>query len=576
MSNQYNRMQKLAGLITEGVDNFYNPLLDRFTSLEGIGTEVWDFLEDLDNTELKGLYSDLFPDDRENINSYDTKELIQLLYNYWENPSLYEPLGKIKETTLVTKNTDSSQIQAIAAREKTDNNTVQQAINQAKQSGKPININETPNNKMKKSQFKQFLKEEIKSTLSPKQSVNEMAAIKGDIKTKVDQIIADNPDMEVGPLARMIMKDPEINSIIDRDNLSDMAQNQTQKYIRLARGERELQQRGRKADPNKPASSPKTPKSQTGPSREELIHDLEHTTLEGDDAKWAGKLDKLSTSALKSIHKNYFSDDVKNSVDVEAETGNTPPSGVSLDENTSNDYMRGYGDGYTDGYADGEEGNEKVVTVNESSINEMAKLTGDLAAAIGAVIANVGDDLDGLALKKAIKADPDVIAALGSDTLYDNQLNKFIALAKGERELGQRGRKADPNKKVSPNTTQKAMDKATGKDDLDKDKKPSLKDLVDDEDIDIEDTWSKPETDFDDDFQDDDSNFSGEDTSSLDKERSSVLKDQETKKFWKSFVSKMKEKGEIDASGKPKDKERYEKARAEAKKILDKKLKGLK
>ena len=51
--------------------------------------------------------------------------------------------------------------------------------------------------------------------------------------------------------------------------------------------------------------------------------------------------------------------------------------------------MRGYGDGYTDGYADGEEGNEKVVTVNESSINEMAKLTGDLADAIGVVIANV-------------------------------------------------------------------------------------------------------------------------------------------------------------------------------------------
>jgi hypothetical protein len=219
---------------------------------------------------------------------------------------------------------------------------------------------------MKKSEFKKYLREEVVNSLSSPGGINEMAAIKGDIKTKVDQIIADNPDMEVGPLARMIMKDPEINSIIDRDNLSDMAQNQTQKYIRLARGERELGQRGRKADPNKPASSPKTPKSQTGPSREELIHDLEQTTLEGDDAKWAGKLDKLSTSALKSIHKNYFSDDVSDSVDIEAETGNTPPSGGTL--------------------------------------QEMAKLTGDLADAIGAVIANVGDDLDGLALKKAIKA----------------------------------------------------------------------------------------------------------------------------------------------------------------------------
>lgn len=526
--SEYKRMQKLAGLITEGVDDFYNPLLDRFTSLEGIGTEVWDFLEDLDNTELEGLYSDLFPDDRENINSYDTEELIQLLYNYWENPSLYEPLGKIKETTLVTKNTDSSQISTIAAREKTDNNTIQQAINQAKQSGKPININETSNNKMKKSQFKQFLKEEIKSTLSPKQPVNEMAAIKGDIKTKVDQIIADNPDMEVGPLARMIMKDPEINSIIDRDNLSDMAQNQTQKYIRLAKGERELGQRGRKADPNKPVSTPKEKTEKTGPSREELIHDLEQTTLEGDDAKWAGKLDKLSTSALKSIHKNYFSDDVSDSVDIEAETGNTPPSGGTL--------------------------------------QEMAKLTGDLADAIGAVIANVGDDLDGLALKKAIKADPDVIAALGSDTLYDNQLNKFIALAKGERELGQRGRKADPDKQASEPKAQKP-----------KTEKPSLVDLVDGDEVDIEDTWSKPDNDFDDDFDEDKvKDVEVEENPSLEKERVQTLKDQETKKFWKSFVSKMKERGVIGNDNKPLDKEKLDKARAEAKKILDKKLKGLK
>ena len=108
------------------------------------------------------------------------------------------------------------------------------------------------------------------------------------------------------------------------------------------------------------------------------------------------------------------------------------------------------------------------------------------------------------------------------------------------------------------------MDKATGKDDLNKAKKPSLKDLVDDEDIDIEDTWSKPETDFDDDFQDDDSGFSGEDTSSLDKEKSSGLKDQETKKFWKSFVSKMKEQGIISSDNKPVDKEKLESERKKA------------
>ena len=46
-------------------------------------------------------------------------------------------------------------------------------------------------------------------------------------------------------------------------------------------------------------------------------------------------------------------------------------------------------------------------------------------------------------MKKAIKSDPDVVAALDGESLFDNQLSRFISLAKGERELGQRGRKVD-------------------------------------------------------------------------------------------------------------------------------------
>lgn len=79
------------------------------------------------------------------------------------------------------------------------------------------------------------------------------------------------------------------------------------------------------------------------------------------------------------------------------------------------------------------------------SLDEMAKIAGDLKSAIEKVIASNGD-LEGLALKKAIKGDADVQSALAGDDLYDNQLNKFIALSKGEREVGQRGRKADPTK----------------------------------------------------------------------------------------------------------------------------------
>lgn len=80
-----------------------------------------------------------------------------------------------------------------------------------------------------------------------------------------------------------------------------------------------------------------------------------------------------------------------------------------------------------------------------ASLEEMAKIAGDLKSSIESVIA-ANPELQGLALKKAIKGDTAVINALDGEDLYDNQLNKFIALTKGEREIGQRGRKANPDK----------------------------------------------------------------------------------------------------------------------------------
>lgn len=119
--------------------------------------------------------------------------------------------------------------------------------------------------------------------------------------------------------------------------------------------------------------------------------------------------------------------------------------GESLDENNSPEYMKGYGDGYTDGYYAGKQGIEPEVEINEGTLDEMAKIAGDLKSSIESVI-TANPDLQGLSLKKAIKGDAAVINALDGEDLYDNQLNKFIALVKGEREVGQRGRKADPNK----------------------------------------------------------------------------------------------------------------------------------
>lgn len=74
-------------------------------------------------------------------------------------------------------------------------------------------------------------------------------------------------------------------------------------------------------------------------------------------------------------------------------------------------------------------------------LDEMAKIQGDLKSAIEKVIAD-NPELNGLPLKKLIRADASVLDALDGEDLYDNQLNKFIAASKGEREVGSRGRKA--------------------------------------------------------------------------------------------------------------------------------------
>ena len=91
----------------------------------------------------------------------------------------------------------------------------------------------------------------------------------------------------------------------------------------------------------------------------------------------------------------------------------------------------------------------------EGPLHEFAKIKDDLKTAIEKVIAD-NPDLEGLDLKKAIKADATVEDALMGDTIYDNQLNKFIALSRGERTVGKRGRKVDPNKPAAAPKAKKA------------------------------------------------------------------------------------------------------------------------
>jgi hypothetical protein len=83
-----------------------------------------------------------------------------------------------------------------------------------------------------------------------------------------------------------------------------------------------------------------------------------------------------------------------------------------------------------------------VTLQEDDALMEMAKIAGDLKVAIEKVIEK-NKDGEKKDIRKAIKTDDDVQAALGpDDDLFDNQLNKFIDLVKGEREVGQRGRKA--------------------------------------------------------------------------------------------------------------------------------------
>ena len=73
-----------------------------------------------------------------------------------------------------------------------------------------------------------------------------------------------------------------------------------------------------------------------------------------------------------------------------------------------------------------------------SSLEEMAKLTGKEG-----VLTPLGQKA-----AEIIKSDPEIAQILNDteEELYQNQTNQFASLVRGSRELGQRGRKADPNK----------------------------------------------------------------------------------------------------------------------------------
>ena len=197
----------------------------------------------------------------------------------------------------------------------------------------------------------------------------------------------------------------------------------------------------------------------------------------------------------------------------------------------------------------------------ENPIQEMAKIAGDLKSSIEKVIQD-NPELDRLPLKKAIKADADVIKALGDSSLYDNQLSKFIAAAKGEREIGKRGRKADPNAVRKPKSaTGRRGRPAKSKEEKDKESKTVASKL------------SKSVT-----------TVKGDEPTAKDikqaigftKKLKKDLQAQEKRKMVRSFVADMKKQGVISPNGKIEDKEKYDAAWAVAKPEIDAAVKNIK
>jgi len=200
----------------------------------------------------------------------------------------------------------------------------------------------------------------------------------------------------------------------------------------------------------------------------------------------------------------------------------------------------------------------------EEQLDEMAKIAGDLKAAIEKVIEK-NKDAEKKDVRKAIKADDEVVAALGDDSLFDNQLNKFIDLVRGEREVGQRGRKADPDKK----------EKAAGRRGRPKSATPTVKKK--DEKVKTFSIGGEKKY-----YADDEEGPSDAELRKLarsggkfDKSKLSQLRQQEKGKMVRAWLKGMRDKGIVDDANRILDKDAYAKEWADAKVDIEARVKAI-
>jgi len=196
----------------------------------------------------------------------------------------------------------------------------------------------------------------------------------------------------------------------------------------------------------------------------------------------------------------------------------------------------------------------------EEQIDEMAKIAGDLKVAIEKVIEK-NKDAEKKDVRKAIKADDEVVAALGDEDLFDNQLNKFIDLVRGEREVGQRGRKADPDKPAKEKGTRGRPKSATPATPKKKEPKFSTSKLNKSYTTDDEEGPSDLEL-----------RKLAKSGGKFDKSKLSQLRQQEKTKMIKAWLKGMRDKGIVDDANRILDKDAYAKEWADAKVDIEAKV----
>ena len=190
----------------------------------------------------------------------------------------------------------------------------------------------------------------------------------------------------------------------------------------------------------------------------------------------------------------------------------------------------------------------------EEQIDEMAKIAGDLKSAIEKVI-QANADAEKKDVRKAIKADDEVVAALGDEDLFDNQLNKFIDLVRGEREVGQRGRKAsekpegEPKEKGTRGRPQSATPAVKKKEPKFSTSKLNKSYTTDDEEGPSDLELRKL----------------AKSGGKFDKSKLSQLRQQEKTKMIKNWLKDMRDKGIVDDANRILDKDAYAKEWVDAK-----------